>query len=186
MLKGNEVVFGKFNRETARERNLHQEILVNQETIDAAVKQLAETPMRLRDLFERMDPAKIRIKPDPTLFSPLEDVWHLHDIEREGYLIRIRRILTEELPVLENIDGDRMAIERRYIELELPAAIDGFAAARAASLALLRELPLQDWMRRAEFENRSIDLGTLIGMMVEHDRGHLLSIQGVFVSSVAT
>ncbi|MGC2033389.1 MAG: DinB family protein [Steroidobacteraceae bacterium] len=158
---------------------------MNQETIDAAVKQLAETPMRLRDLFERMDPAKIRIKSHPTLFSPLEDVWHLHDIEREGYLKRIRRILTEELPVLENLDGDRMAIERRYIELELPAAIDGFAAARAASLALLRELPLQDWVRRAEFENRSIDLWILIGMMVEHDRGHLLSIQGVFVSSVA-
>jgi hypothetical protein len=78
-----------------------------------------------------------------------------------------------------------MAIERRYMELELPAAIDGFAAARAASLALLRELPLQDWMRRAEFENRIIDLETLIDMMVEHDRGHLLSIQGVLVSSVA-
>ena len=76
-----------------------------------------------------------------------------------------------------------MAIERRYIELELAAAIDGFAAARAASLTLLRGLPLQDWMRRAEFEARIIDLKTLIGMMVEHDRGHLLSIQGVFVTS---
>ncbi len=78
-----------------------------------------------------------------------------------------------------------MAIERRYIDLELPAAIDGFAAARTASLALLRGLPVRDWMRRAEFENRVIDLKTLVGMMVEHDRGHLLSIQGVFVTSVA-
>ena len=141
--------------------------------------------MGLRDLFERMDPAKIRLRSNPTLFSPLEDAWHLHDIEREGYLIRIRRILTEESPVLENLDGDRLAIERRYINLELAAAINGFAAARAASLALLRGLPMQDWMRRAEFENRLIDLGTLVGMMVEHDQGHLLGIQGVFATSVA-
>jgi hypothetical protein len=164
---------------------LYKEIWVNQDTIDAVIKQLAETPVRLRDLFARMDPAKIRVKSNPSLFSPLEDAWHLHDIEREGYRIRIRRILTEESPVLENLDGDRLAVERRYIDLELPAAIDGFAAARAASLALLRGLPLQDWARRAEFENSVIDLKTLLDMMVDHDRGHLSSIQGVFVTSVA-
>ena len=38
---------------------------MNQELIATAVNTLAETPIRLRDLFERMDPAKIRIKPNP-------------------------------------------------------------------------------------------------------------------------
>ena len=158
---------------------------MNQELIASALNTLAETPIRLRHLFERMDLAKIRLKPNPSLFSPLEDVWHLYDIEREGYLVRIRRILTEESPILENLDGDRMAVERRYNDLEVTAAIAGFSAARTDSLRLLRGLPAEAWMRRAEFENRAIDLKTLIDMMVEHDQGHLLSIQGVSVKSVA-
>ena len=158
---------------------------MNQESIAASIFKLANAPILLRDLFKRLDAAKMRVKPNPSLFSPLEDAWHLCDIEREGYLVRIRRILTEELPVLENLDGDRIAIERRYNELELPAAIEGFAAARAASLSLLQGLAAQAWERRAQFENRVIDLKTLIDMMVEHDQGHLLSIQGVFVTSVA-
>ena len=158
---------------------------MNQELIASALNTLAETPIRLRHLFERMDLAKIRLKPNPSLFSPLEDVWHLYDIEREGYLVRIRRILTEEMPILENLDGDRMAVERRYNDLELTAAIAGFSAARTESLRLLQGLPVEAWMRRGEFENRAIDLKTLIDMMVEHDQGHLLSIQGVSVKSVA-
>ena len=157
---------------------------MNQELIASALNTLAETPIRLRHLFERMDLAKIRLKPNPSLFSPLEDVWHLYDIEREGYLVRIRRILTEESPILENLDGDRMAVERRYNDLELTAAIAGFSAARTESLRLLQGLPVEAWMRRGEFENRAIDLKTLIDMMVEHDQGHLLSIQGVSVKSV--
>ena len=99
--------------------------------------------------------------------------------------MRIRRILTEESPILENLDGDRMAVERRYNDLELTAAITGFSAARTESLSLLQGLPAEAWMRRGEFENRVIDLKTLIDMMVEHDRGHLLSIQGVFIKSDA-
>jgi hypothetical protein len=40
-------------------------------------------------------------------------------------------------------------------------------------------------MRSAYFANRVIDLRALIDMMVDHDQGHLSSIQGVFVSSIA-
>ncbi len=158
---------------------------MSEESTAAAIDKLAETPVRLRNVLAGMDVAKLRIKANPDLFSPLEDVWHLFDIEREGYLVRIRRILTEESPILENLDGDRMAIERRYNELDLTAAIDGFAAARTESLALLQGLPTESWVRRAQFENRVINLKTLIDMMVEHDQGHLLSIQGVVVSSAA-
>jgi DinB family protein len=158
---------------------------MNHELIAPAIGKLADTPVRLRHLFEQMDVAKLRVKPAPKLFSPLEDMWHLHDIEWEGYSVRIRRMLTEELPVLESLDGDRMAILRRYNELQLPAALAGFAAARAESLRLLEGLPAQAWTRRAEFENRWIDLRDLIDMMIEHDQGHLSSIRGVYVASIA-
>jgi hypothetical protein len=155
------------------------------ESIVDAIDKLARAPEAIRGAFAEMDAGKLRRKPSPSLFSPLEDVWHLRDIEREGYLVRVGRILSENVPVLEDIDGDRMALERRYNELPLAPAIAGFAAARAESLALLTGLPTEAWARQAHFANRVIDLQTLIDMMVEHDQGHLSSITGVYVRSVA-
>ena len=155
------------------------------ESVVDATDRLARAPQAIREAFAGMDIEKIRRKPNLTLFSPLEDVWHLRDIEREGYLVRIGRILSEKVPALEDLDGDRMAVERRYNELELAPAIAGFAVARAESLALLKGLPTEAWMRQAHFANRVIDLRTLIDMMVEHDHGHLSSIRGVYVRSIA-
>lgn len=155
------------------------------ESVVDAIGKLARAPEAIREAFAGMDSEKLRRKPNPSIFSPLEDVWHLRDIESGGYLVRIGRILSENLPVLEDLDGDRMAIERRYNELELAPAIAGFAAARAESLALLKGLPTEAWARQAHFANRFIDLRTLIDMMVEHDHGHLSSIRGVYVRSIA-
>src|ERR1700722_14577692 len=143
------------------------------ESVVDAIDKLARAPEAIREAFAGMDAEKIRRKPNLGLFSPLEDVWHLRDIEREGYLVRVGRILSENVPALEDLDGDRMAVERRYNDLELAPAIAGFAVARAESLALLKGLPIEAWMRQAHFANRVIDLRTLIDMMVEHDHGHL-------------
>jgi hypothetical protein len=118
----------------------------------------------------------VRTKLAPRLFSPLEDAWHLRDIEREGYLVRIRRMLTEQSPVLEDLDGDQMSIARRYYsERELAPAVEDFACARAESISLLKGLPPEDWERPGRFANRTIGLRELIEMMVKHDRGHLTS-----------
>ena len=155
------------------------------ESVVDAIDKLARTPEAVREAFAGMDAGKLRRKPKPSLFSPLEDVWHLRDIEKEGYLVRIGRILSENVPVLEDLDGDRMAIERRYNELELSPAIAGFAAARAESLELLKGLPTEAWMRQAHFANHVIDLRALIGTMVDHDHGHLSSIRGVYAKSIA-
>ena len=155
------------------------------ESLVDAIEKLAKTPEAIREAFAGMDTAKLRRKPSPGLFSPLEDVWHLRDIEGEGYLVRIGRILSENVPVLEDLDGDRLAIERRYNELDLAPAIAGFASARAESLALLKGLPAEAWIRQAHFANRVIDLQTLIHMMVDHDHGHLSSIRGAYVRSIA-
>src|ERR1700733_2539683 len=128
------------------------------ESVLDAIDTLARTPEAVREAFAAIDADKLRRKPNPSIFSALEDVWHLWDIESEGYLVRIGRMLSENLPVLEDLDGDRMAIERRYNELELAPAIAGFAAARAESLALLKGLPTEAWTRQAHFANRVIDL----------------------------
>jgi DinB superfamily len=159
--------------------------MMARESVANTIDQLARAPEAVREAIARVHAEKLRNKPNASVFSPLGDVWHLRDIEAEGYLVRIRRILAETLPVLEDLDGDRMAIERRYNELELGPAIAGFAVARGESLALLQGLPTESWMRQALFASRIIDLRTLIHMMVDHDRGHLSNIRGVYVRSIA-
>ena len=156
-----------------------------QDSVLDAVDQLTRAPELVREAIAAVAAEKLRKKPNPSVFTPLEDVWHLRDIETEGYLVRIRSILSETLPDLEDLDGDRMAIERRYNELELGPAIAGFAAARRESLALLQGLPAEAWMRQALFANRIIDLRTLIHIMVDHDHGHLSNIRGIYVRSIA-
>jgi hypothetical protein len=158
---------------------------MNDESIQNAISQLIAMPTLLREVLGAMDPVQLHSKPAPGLFSPLEDAWHLRDIEREGYLVRIQRMLTEQSPVLVDLDGDQMAIARRYNERELEPALEDFASARAESISLLKGLPPDAWTRSAQFGNRTINLRELIEMMVEHDRGHLSSIRGVFVASVA-
>jgi hypothetical protein len=123
--------------------------MMAQESAADMIDQLARAPEVVREAIGEINVEKLRNKPSASIFSPLEDVWHLRDIEAEGYLVRIRRILSELLPALEDLDGDRTAIERRYNELELEPAIAGFAVARGESVALLRGLPAEAWMRQA-------------------------------------
>jgi hypothetical protein len=158
---------------------------MNDESIQNAISQLSATPTLLRELLGAMDLKKLRTKAAPGVFSPLEDAWHLRDIETEGYLVRIQRMLTEESPLLEDLNGDEMAIERRYNELELAPALEGFASARAESISVLKVLQPDARARYAQFANRTINLRGLIEMMVEHDQGHLSNIRGVYVTSVA-
>jgi hypothetical protein len=158
---------------------------MNDESMQNAINQLSAMPSLVRKLLCAMDPVKLRTKPAPDLFSPLEDVWHLRDIEMEGYLVRIQRTLTEQSPVLVDLNGGQMAIARRYNERELAPAVEGFASARAESIRLLKGVPPDAWTRAAQFANLTISLRELIEMMLEHDRGHLSSIRGMYVKSVA-
>jgi len=51
--------------------------------------------------------------PDESL-SPVEQCWHLAELEREGFGARIRRLLDEAEPFLPDFDGARLARERDY------------------------------------------------------------------------
>src|SRR5437870_2217558 len=73
---------------------------------------LRETPARLGDLLADLPPDLVRWTPAPGKWSVVEIVCHLRDMEREAYLARYRRILWWENPLLADIDGDALALER--------------------------------------------------------------------------
>lgn len=106
-------------------------------------------------------------------FSLVEQVWHLADLEREGYASRIRRLLTEDEPRLSNFDGDRVARERLYHRRDLAEGLLVFTMARRRNVQALREIAPSDWKRSGEQEGVGrVCLSDVPRMMAEHDRAH--------------
>ncbi len=115
--------------------------------------------------------------PDGT-FSPVEHCWHLADLEREGYAVRIRRLRQEADPLLPDFDGARIARERRYKSRSLAAGIAAFRDIRLRNISALRALSPEDWMRRGTQEGvGGIALCDIPAMMAEHDASHRQEIE---------
>ncbi len=106
-------------------------------------------------------------------FSLREQVCHLRDIELEGYLVRIHRMVAERSPVLVDLDGSRLARERNYAAQDARVAAADFRALRAANVAKLRGLPASAWERTGSFAPGScFTLRELVDMILAHDREH--------------
>jgi hypothetical protein len=140
--------------------------------------QLEAMPGILRDAADRLSPGDYSKAPAGGGFSLLEQACHLRDLEREGYLIRIRRILREECPVLEDFDGAKVAAERNYPAQDLRAALEDFQRTRLNAVTTLRSLSDTQLDRRAQFGTTgTITLRQVVEMMLEHDAGHRREIE---------
>jgi len=107
-------------------------------------------------------------------FSALEHVCHLRDIERDGYHVRIRRLIDEEHPSLVSLDGYEMARERRYAEASWTEAVDDFRQARATTVATIRHLGEVELDRTGTFaEYGEVTLRGLLHYLRSHDQQHL-------------
>jgi hypothetical protein len=134
---------------------------------------LESTPALLARAAAALSPSESRRRPGADCFSFVENVWHLADLEREGFGLRIRRILAEENPALANFDGDRLARERKYQDKDVDRALALFARARAQNLEALRRLRRSDWKRSGSQEGVGrITLADIPRLMAEHDRSH--------------
>ena len=134
---------------------------------------LESTPALLARAAAALSPSDARRRPGTNCFSFVENVWHLADLEREGFGARIRRILAEENPALANFDGDRIARERNYQDRDLDRGLMMFARARAQNLEALRRLRRADWKRAGAQEGVGrVTLADIPRLMAEHDRSH--------------
>ena len=142
---------------------------------------LESTPALLRQAAAAFSAGQARMRPARGGFSFAENVWHLADLEREGYGARITRILGEENPALENFDGERIARERCYQDKDVERGLALFMRARAANLSVLRRLSGAEWDRSGSQEGVGrVTLADIPRMMVEHDRSHGDEIADLF------
>lgn len=145
--------------------------------VSESIERLARMPAFVASAVAAAPAHALRERPEPEAFALVEQACHLRDVEREGYLVRVRRILAETAPVLEGFDGTAAARERDYLAQDAHEAARAFAAARAEVISLLSSAAPPALARGATFAGRRITLRDLVAMMEEHDDGHRVEIE---------
>jgi len=144
------------------------------------VETLQATPKKLRSLVQGLNDEQLRYKPVEEMFSLKENILHLRDFELEGNGKRLRLILAENLPVLDDIDGTRLAHLRRYQSGNVIQALEEFRRAREGNIAYLRNMTAFQWNRKALFSGDEITLLQLVEKWVEHDLDHLKEMEALW------
>lgn len=132
----------------------------------------------LREAFGSLPPEQTRMPGPGGSFSPVEQVWHLADLECEGFALRIRRLQTETNPHLLDFDGAKIARERNYRALSLAEGLRAFEAAREANLRTLETLSPEAWMRSGTQEGVGfVSLCDMPTFLHQHDQAHIAEIE---------
>jgi DinB superfamily len=150
------------------------------QAVSRVLGELRSMPEFLRAAAARFPGQAVLVGGPAGGFCFLEQVWHLADLEREGYGLRIERILREDDPSLEDFDGDHVARERDYRSLSLSEGLARFASARERNIEVLGGLAPHQWERTASQEGVGpISLFDVPRMMAEHDASHRAEIRGL-------
>jgi hypothetical protein len=92
----------------------------------------------------------------------------------------VRRILSEDNPQLDGIDGSQLAVERDYLGQDAMPALAAFDAARRTSLQLLKNASEAELARTCSLEgSTNLTLAGLAGLMREHDSEHLAELESL-------
>lgn len=143
---------------------------------DDLVVMLRSTPGVLRTLLRGIDDEQGRAVPGDGEWPIVAVVAHLADAD-ERAIDRIRRMTTEDVPVIEGYDQVALAEERGYDRLNLSEELTRFTAVRAERVAALEQLEPPAWDRTGRHSQEGIiSLRQLTLHMCRHDAIHLEQI----------
>ena len=111
-------------------------------------------------------------------FSLAQHVWHLADVEQFGWARRFDRLLAAHNPRLPGIDGDRLAIERRYQQRRWQPAAARFVRQRQHTLAALARCTPATLQRPVHFSGQATTGGEMLAALLAHDHEHRLDLSG--------
>ena len=155
-----------------------QYMKLNTEQRQEFLATLASMPEFLKGAFSGLNPEQSRTRGPDDIPSPVEQVWHLADLEREGFKERIRRLHTEAEPQLPDFDGAKVAADRNYRSLSLEDGLSTFTAARWDNIAALRAIDGQSWFRSGTQEGVGrVSLCDIPSFMSQHDSAHRIEIE---------
>jgi carbonic anhydrase/acetyltransferase-like protein (isoleucine patch superfamily) len=134
---------------------------------------LDETPRWVALQLDRHAAPRWANAPARGRWCALEVLCHLRDTDREVYLPRLERILTEPRPEIAYVDMSRWPEERGYRADTPQGAHAAWGEARRRLLSRLVPLGPGDWARVAIHSLRGYyPLGEMVREWVEHDLAH--------------
>ena len=148
-------------------------------TLPETLERLGAMPAFVEAALHEAGEENYALRPSQDMFALVEQACHLRDLEREGYLVRVRRILTENMPALADFDGQAVAAERDYASQDAHAAAQDFAAARRELVSVVGALTAEELRREATFGGRRVTLADLVGMIDAHDSEHREEIERI-------
>ncbi|NDK40038.1 DinB family protein [Pseudoxanthomonas gei] len=110
-------------------------------------------------------------------FSPIEQIRHVLDVEVDGYHERFRLALGETRPILQNIDGEALSIERNYAVADPSEVFATFRSARRKTLGVISALTAEQLDRTAVFDDVPVSVRGLVHLLCSHDQQHLAGLQ---------
>ena len=150
------------------------------EDLQDLIDSLTQTPKTVAGLVKDLTGPRLTVRNSPEEFSVLENVCHLRDIEIEGYSARISKILQESNPLLPDIDGSRLAVEREYHSQNLAEALQAFANARMQNMQTLKGLAAEQFDREGTLEGvGTVTIRGLLLMMRDHDDDHVRALSNI-------
>ena len=87
------------------------------------LEQISRMPKFLERAIDAAGPEGLWRRAAGDFFSLGEQACHLRDLEREGWLVRVNRILEEDTPDLAGFDGDAVARARNYPSQDAHSAV---------------------------------------------------------------
>jgi hypothetical protein len=115
-------------------------------------------------------------RPAPDRFTVREMVAHLADWDTV-WLERVRRMITEDEPILASQDPDDRARDQRYDAFSLEHWVERFETNRATFVDFLRGLSLDEWERTGFRDGvGGCTVGEIAVMALGHDTGHHLQL----------
>ena len=149
---------------------------------DLTISALTAFPDRLAESFAMFPTAARNWRPPSwdgipsERLTAVEQICHVRDIETDGYHMRIARILTENGPVLEDIAGEPLAVDRQYCLADPQRALADFRIARSKTIELISRLTEEQWQRIGIFEGAPTSLRGLMHFLCSHDNQHLAGL----------
>lgn len=132
---------------------------------DEVVRHLADFPVE-----------QLKARPLPGKWSALEIIHHLADSEMTSAL-RLRKLLTEDNPVIHGYDEAAYALRLRYNERDPAPALEAFRQARATTAQLFSQMSEEDWQRQGSHtESGSYTAETWLRIYAVHAHNHAAQI----------
>lgn len=148
---------------------------------DRLLANLKSLPNELDDLLAGLDDETLRWRPIPNKWSIKEIMCHLRDMERLAYLARYRRMLSEENPLLPNVNQDRLAFEGDYINQDSNSALEEFKWLRSETINTLDATPTESWSRAGIHETDGpMTIEQLVVRQIKgNDMNHLVQMKDI-------